>query len=89
MKLLQLLKETPGHEYPEYMYSPVGFGCHVCKYHFQEEGIHKCSNDHYQEFIKEKYPQIEDPSILIDNNQKPVQDPSKWCSNWFMPKVGE
>jgi hypothetical protein len=32
------LKEHEGEEYPPYMYSPVGFSCAVCKYHYMEDG---------------------------------------------------
>ena len=34
IKLVELLKENG--EYPPYMYSPIGFGCHVCKYYYVE-----------------------------------------------------
>jgi hypothetical protein len=26
---------------------------------------------------------------LIDNDGNPIKDPSKWCSNWFLPKQEE
>jgi hypothetical protein len=86
IKLLDLLKESPESEYPPYMYSSVGFGCHVCKYHSLEEGKHICSNKYYQKYISEQFPDLENPAELVDNNGNPIKDPSKWCSNWFMPK---
>ena len=78
IKLTDLLNESPESSYPPYMYSPVGFGCHVCKYHYIKEGKHMCSNKYYQEYMG--------TDELIDNEGNPIQDPSKWCSNWFMPK---
>ncbi len=40
------LKEQEGEEpeYLPYMYSPIGFGCHVCKFHYIEDEKHMCSN---------------------------------------------
>lgn len=76
IKLTELLKEEEG--YKPYMFSPVGFGCHVCKFHFMEGKIHKCNNLDYIEYMG-----TED---LIDEQGNPIQDPSKWCSNWFLPK---
>jgi hypothetical protein len=72
------LKEHEGEEYPPYMYSPIGFGCHVCKYHYIEDEKHMCSNKKYQEY--------KGTAELVDNERNPIKDPSKWCSNWFMPK---
>ena len=91
IKFTDILNESPQSEYPPYMYSPVGFSCAVCKYHYIEwenniEGKHMCSNKYYQEYISEQFPQLEDPAELVDNNGEPIKDPSKWCSNWFMPK---
>ena len=73
-------------EYLPYMYSPIGFGCHVCKYHYIEDEKHMCSNKKYQEYISEQFSDLEDPAELVDNEGNPIKDPSKWCSNWFMPK---
>jgi hypothetical protein len=79
MKLIDLLKEhKEGEEYPPYMYSPIGFGCHVCKYNYIEDEKHMCSNKKYQEY--------KGTAELVDNEGNPIKDPSKWCSNWFMPK---
>ena len=79
MKLIDLLKEaTQSEKSPAYMYSPVGFGCHVCKYHYIEDEKHMCSNKQYQVYMGTKE--------LVDNEGNPIKDPSKWCSNWFMPK---
>jgi hypothetical protein len=80
------LNESPESDYPSYMYSPVGFGCHVCKYHYLEEEKHMCKNEYYQKYISEQFPELKDPAELVDNEGNPIKDPSKWCSNWFMPK---
>jgi hypothetical protein len=77
------LKEHEGEEYPPYMYSPVGFSCALCKYHYVEwenkiQGKHMCSNKNYQEY--------KGTAELVDDQGKSIRDPSKWCSNWFMPK---
>ena len=47
------LKEHEGEEYPPYMYSSVGFGCHVCKYlNFnKDEDKYTCGNTNYQEYM--------------------------------------
>jgi hypothetical protein len=62
------------------MYSPVGFSCNVCKFmHFnKDESRYTCANPNYQEYMGTHY--------LVDNNNQPIKDPSKWCSNWFIPK---
>lgn len=86
IKLVTLLKESPESSHPSYMYSPVGFGCHVCKYHYMKGERHMCSNEYYQEYILEHFPNIDNPAMLVDKNGEPIQDPSKWCSNWFLPK---
>jgi hypothetical protein len=67
-------------EYPPYMYSPVGFSCKVCKYvsFNKDEDRWICSNSNYQEYMGTHY--------LVDSNGEPIKDPSKWCSNWFLPK---
>jgi len=76
IKLVELLKENG--EYPPYMYSPIGFGCHVCKYYYVENDKHMCSNKQYQEY--------KGTSELVDDEGNQIKDPSKWCSNWFIPK---
>jgi hypothetical protein len=63
------------------MYSPVGFGCHVCKFYYKQDDKHMCSSIDYQEYIG--------TSELIDNDGNQIKDPSKWCSNWFLPKQEE
>lgn len=65
-------------EYPPYMYSAQGFGCHVCKYYYKDQEKHMCSNEHYAK--------LKGTNELVDERGKQIQDPSKWCSNWFMPK---
>ena len=77
------LKEHEGEEYPPYMYSSVGFGCHVCRYlNFnKDEDKYTCSNASYQEHMGTYF--------LIDPNTKePItkENLNKYCSNWFMPK---
>ena len=76
----KLNEEQEEQEYPPYMYSPVGFSCKVCKYvaFNKDEDRWVCSNKNYQEYMGTHY--------LVDNNGEPIKDPSKWCSNWFMPK---
>ncbi len=86
IKLLDILNESSQNEYPPYMYSPVGFSCHVCKYHYVEDSKHMCDNKHYQEYINKEFPKLENPAELVDTEGNPIKDPSKWCSNWFMPR---
>jgi len=79
IKLINILKEhEEGEEYPPYMYSPIGFGCHVCSYYYVENEKHMCSNEYYQEHMG--------TAELVDEEGNQIQDPSKWCSNWFEPK---
>lgn len=79
IKLTDLLKENGGKEYPPYMYSPVGFGCHVCEYYYKDKDKHMCNNKEYQKHMG--------TNELIDPKTKEqIKDPSKWCSNWFEPK---
>ena len=68
-------------EYKPFMYSKVGFSCKVCKFlNFnKDEDRWTCSNDDYQKYAGTHY--------LIDENKKPIEDPSKWCSNWFLPNT--
>ena len=77
IKLLDILREEKEEQYVPYMYSPVGFSCHVCRFHFEENGLHKCSNSDYKAY------QWTDE--LIDEEGNPIKDPTKWCSNWFLP----
>ena len=76
IKLLSLIKEEK-EEYVPYMFSPVGFGCHVCKFYYKEDGLHKCSNPDYKAY--------KGTEELVDEEGKQIKDPSKWCSNWFKP----
>jgi hypothetical protein len=77
IKFSDILNESQEEEYPPYMYSPIGFSCNVCEYHYVEKGKHMCSNKQYQAYMGTKE--------LVDNEGNPIKDPSKWCSNWFMP----
>ena len=80
IKLLDILNEAKEKEekYLPYMYSPVGFGCHVCEYYYVEDGKHMCSNKQYQKY--------KGTNELVDDEGNQIKDPSKWCSNWFHPK---
>jgi hypothetical protein len=82
----EILSKSSLENYPPYMYSPIGFGCHVCKYHYMEKDKHMCSSKYYQKYISEQFPTLENNAELVDNNGNPIKDPSKWCSNWFNPK---
>ena len=77
--ILEQAKEKE--EYLPYMYSPIGFGCHVCKYYYVEDEKHMCSNKQYQAY--------KGTAKLVDDKGNQIKDPSKWCSNWFMPKEDE
>ena len=78
IKLVNLLEQHDGGEYPPYMFSKNGFGCHVCKYYYMKEENHMCSNEYYEEYMG--------TNELVDNEGNQIKDPSKWCSNWFLPK---
>lgn len=79
IKLKDILEEKYGGgtysvpaDHKAFMKSSKGFGCHVCKYYSKEDGKHLCSSKH---FIK-----------WNDNsNVMKIDDPSKWCSDWFEP----
>jgi hypothetical protein len=80
IKLVDILKETEGEdEYPPYMYSPVGFSCHVCEYYYEKEGKHKCNNKYYIDHMGTE-------DLINPKTKKPIKDPKKYCSNWFYPK---
>lgn len=80
MKLANLLKEDVDSHVP-FMYSPVGFSCHVCKFlgRNKDEDRWTCSNPHYQEWAGTHY--------LNDANGNPIEDTTKYCSDWFEPKT--
>lgn len=80
IKLKTILNEKEETKYSPYMYSPVGFGCNVCLFHYEKDGKHMCNNSDYVKYNNGS----ED---LVDNNGDPIEDPSKWCSNWFKPKA--
>lgn len=80
IKLIDILKETEGEgEYPPYMYSSIGFGCHVCEYHYMKEEKHMCNNKYYKEYMNTE-------ELINPKTKEPIKDPSKYCSNWFHPK---
>ena len=77
IKLIDLLKEDKNGS-PPYMYSPVGFGCHVCKYlnYNKDEAKYTCSNADYQKYMGTYY--------LVDPETKePVskENLKNYCSN--------
>jgi hypothetical protein len=79
----KLNEETENSEYPPYMYSEKGFGCHVCKFlnYNKDEGKYTCANPNYQEYMGTYF--------LVDPKTKePIskENLSKYCSNWFLPK---
>ena len=78
IKLSNILNEEK-EQYVPYMFSDKGFGCHVCKFYYQENGVHMCSNEDYQKY--------KGSNMLLDDAGKPIKDPSKWCSNWFKPTI--
>lgn len=78
IKLIDILNEKKEEQYVPYMYSPIGFGCHVCKFHYMEDEKHMCSNKQYQKY--------KGTAELVDDEGNQIKDPSKWCSNWFIPK---
>ena len=73
-----ILEQRSKEEYLPYMYSPVGFSCAVCKFHYMEDGKHMCKNKNYQEY--------KGTAELVDDEGNQIKDPSKWCSNFFLPK---
>jgi hypothetical protein len=52
------------------MYSPVGFSCAVCKYHYIEDEKHMCSNKQYQEY--------KGTAELVDDEGNQIKDPTKF-----------
>jgi len=62
---------------PPYMHSPDGFGCHVCRFYYKEVGKHMCSSVDYIKHMG--------TNELIDQQGNQIEDPKKWCSNWFLP----
>jgi hypothetical protein len=76
-----ILEQRNKEEYLPYMYSPVGFSCAVCKFHYMEDDKHMCKNKQYQEY--------KGTAELVDDEGNQIKDPTKWCSNWFMPKEDE
>jgi hypothetical protein len=56
-------------------------GCHVCKFYYKQDDKHMCSSTNYQEHMG--------TAELVDNEGNQIKDPSKWCSNWFLPKQEE
>jgi hypothetical protein len=77
IKLIDILQEEKQEQYVPYMYSPVGFGCHVCRFYYKKDDKHMCGNKDYQAY--------KGTAELLDNEGNQIKDPSKWCSNWFKP----
>ena len=80
IKLLDLIKESD-EGYKPYMYSAVGFGCHVCKWYYKEDGKHMCDNSDYVDYMGTK------ELVKGKGSKEQIDDPAKWCSNWFQPKA--
>ena len=78
IKLADLIREGQ-EQYEPFMYSRVGFSCKVCKFLVKnkDEGGWACSNEDYQKWAG--------THLLKDEKGQLIQDPSKWCSNWFKP----
>ena len=74
----QLTEETENSKYSPYMYSEKGFGCHVCIFYYMKDNKHMCNNPEYRAY--------KGTAELVDNEGNQIKDPSKWCSNWFLPK---
>jgi hypothetical protein len=90
IKLTDILKEHEGGEYPAFMYSEKGFSCAKCKYLIRnkEEDMWVCANDEYQNYMKSVgIPENRAHYLLNPDNGQPIEDPNKWCSNWFIPKA--
>jgi len=82
IKLVDLLiEEKESNVSPPYMYSPIGFGCHVCKFYYVKDDKHMCGSKDYQKY--------KGTAELVDDEGNQIKDPSKWCSNWFLPKQEE
>ena len=78
IKLLDLLKEEKSPKSQPYIYSKDGFGCHVCRFYYMKEDKHMCGNSYYEDYMG--------TNELVDNDGNQIKDPTKWCSNWFLPK---
>jgi len=50
-------------------------------YYYVEDEKHMCSNKQYQDY--------KGTAELVDDEGNQIKDPSKWCSNWFLPKEDE
>ena len=70
IKLVDLLENKKEEKYPPYMYSPVGFGCHVCEYYYMKDDKHYCNN----ELVDDEGNQIKDPSKWCSNWFHPKND---------------
>ena len=80
--ILEQAKEKE--EYPPYMYSPVGFSCAVCKYHYMEDDKHMCENKQYQEY-KGTAEIVDDNGDKLGSNKVGeiwVTSLSKACGYW-------
>lgn len=78
IKLTDILKENQSPKSSPYLYSPVGFSCSVCKFYYMDDKKHMCKNTYYKEY--------RGTNELVDDNGDQIKDPTKWCSNWFLPK---
>lgn len=55
-----------------------GFSCANCNALFRKAGTYRCGRPEFMRFNGD--------STLRDNEGKPLDDPSRACSDWFQPK---
>jgi len=85
---MELLQEDEGGS-PPFMYSPAGFSCAVCEYLIRNkmEDRWVCANKDYQKYMESKGIAPNRSHYLLNpETGEPIEDPKKWCSNWFEPK---
>lgn len=94
IKLKTILKETnevtmDDSYYPPMMYSEKGFSCKACKFlnYNKEENRWTCANTDFQKYQESIGIEKSRSHYLLDDKGNPIEDPSKWCSNWFKPRV--
>jgi len=72
-----------GAEHRPYMVLSRGgsgpFNCQNCKAFSQDEhGCYRCSSPEFQAFMG--------TSLLPDENGRPLDDPTRSCSDWYQPR---
>lgn len=81
IKLTDLLTEEQSPKSKPFIYSPVGFSCHACRFYYKKDDKHMCGNTYYKDY--------RGTDELVDDEGNQIKDPKKWCSNWFLPKTDE